>query len=146
MNNIAVKTLLKDIWFNFPTHITPPVVVVFLLGIFWRRGTATAATVTLAACIPLGVLGWILNEIISVYQIQFLYACGVMTIVSLLFFICVSLVTEKPSHEQVSSLTWTYDFWQFESRQLKKVPWYRDYRIQSAVLLAVALSIVFLWW
>jgi len=53
-------------------YITPPVVVIFGLGIFWRQGTATAATVTLAAGIPLGILGWVLNEIASVYQIQFL--------------------------------------------------------------------------
>jgi SSS family solute:Na+ symporter len=53
-------------------YITPPVVVIFGLGIFWRQGTATAATVTLAVGIPLGILGWGINEIASVYQIQFL--------------------------------------------------------------------------
>ena len=44
-------------------YITPPVVVVFILGIFWRRGTAAAATATLAVGIPSGVLGWIFNEV-----------------------------------------------------------------------------------
>jgi SSS family solute:Na+ symporter len=128
------------------SYITPPVVVVFMLGIFWRQGTATAATATLATGIPLGVLGWVLNEIIAVYQIQFLYACGLMTLVCSLIFIGTSFVSKKPAHEQVVSLTWSYDFWRSESEQLKKMPWYRDYRIQSAGLLITAFTIVAIWW
>jgi SSS family solute:Na+ symporter len=128
------------------SYITPPVVVVFFLGIFWRQGTATAATVTLATGIPLGVLGWGLNEIIAIYQIQFLYGCGLMTLVSILIFFGTSFVSEKPAREQVVSLTWNYDFWRSESKQLQKLPWYRDYRIQSMGLLAVALVIVAVWW
>jgi SSS family solute:Na+ symporter len=128
------------------SYITPPVVVVFFLGIFWRQGTATAATVTLATGIPLGVLGWIIIEIIAIYHIQFLYGCGLMTLVSILIFFGTSFVSEKPAREQVVSLTWNYDFWRSESKQLQKLPWYRDYRIQSMGLLAVALVIVAVWW
>ena len=128
------------------SYITPPVVVVFMLGIFWRQGTATAATVTLAVGIPIGVLGWVLNEIAAVYRIQFLYACGIMTLISSLIFVGTSLFSEKPSHRQVASLTWSIDFWRSESRQLEKSPWYLDYRVQSAGLLAAALTIVIFWW
>jgi len=128
------------------SYITPPVVVVFMLGIFWHRGTATAAEVTLTIGIPLGVIGWMLNEIVLVFQIQFLYACGLMTLVSILIYVSTSLVTKKPSPEQIVSLTWNYDFWRSESKQLRKLPWYRDYRIQSAGLLVTALAIVAIWW
>jgi SSS family solute:Na+ symporter len=127
-------------------YITPPVVVVFLLGILWRRGTATAATVTLAAGIPLGVLGWVINEIAMVFQIQFLYACGLMTLISSLVFTGTSFLSTGPSPDQVASLTWSRDFWLDESRRLKKMAWYRDYRVQSAGLLAAALATVAAWW
>lgn len=127
-------------------YITPPVVVLFMLGIFWHRGTAAAATVTLAAGIPLGISGWILNEIIVVYQIQFLYACGLMTLISGLIFVGTSLVTAKPSRRQVAALTWSRAYWRGESEQLKHLAWYRNYRYQSAGLLVSALIIVLAWW
>ena len=128
------------------SYITPPVVVLFTLGIFWRGGTAAAATATLAAGIPLGLLGWVINEIAAVYQIQFLYACGLMTLISAVIFIGTSLVTAKPSRRQVDALTWNSDFWRHESRHLEHLPWYRNYRYQSAGLLVVVLIIVFYWW
>jgi SSS family solute:Na+ symporter len=127
-------------------YITPPVVVVFLLGIFWRQGTAAAAAVTLATGIPIGVLGWILNEIDAVYKIQFLYACGLMTLSSTLIFFVTSLFSPKPFAGRVIPLTWSLDFWRTESRQLEKIAWYRDYRIQSAGVLAIALTILAIWW
>lgn len=127
-------------------YVTPPVVVVFALGIFWRRGTAAAATVTLAAGIPMGVLGWVLIEIEDVYQIQFLYACGLMTLVSCLIFVGASLVSTKPSPSRISSLCWSRGFWRAESRQLENLAWYRNYRFQSAGLLLTALLIVIAWW
>jgi SSS family solute:Na+ symporter len=128
------------------SYITPPVVVVFMLGIFWRQGTATAATVTLAAGIPIGLLGWSLNEIYAIYQIQFLYACGVMTLICIIIFVGISLISERPTFQRILSLTWSLDFWRSESRQLEKLPWYRDYRVQAAGLLAAALIIVAIWW
>jgi len=128
------------------SYITPPVVVLFVLGIFWRRGTAIAATLTLAVGIPAGLLGWIAIEIAAVYRIQYLYACGLMTMISSLIFVFTSLATGKPSARQVAALTWSPAFWRKESGQLGNLPWYRNYRWQSAGLLVVALIIVVAWW
>jgi solute:Na+ symporter, SSS family len=127
-------------------YITPPVVVVFILGIFWRRGTAAAATATLAVGIPAGVLGWVLNEIAAVFRIQFLYACGVMTLISSLVFIGASYATAIPSQRRIAAVTWSRAYWQEESGRLKNKAWYRNYRYQSAALLAVAFVIVAAWW
>lgn len=128
------------------SYITPPVVVVFVLGIFWRNGTAAAATVTLAVGIPLGVFGWTLNEIMDLYRVQFLYACGIMTVICGLLFLGTSFISRKPSSRKLLSLTWSRDYWQSESRQLKMTPWYRNYRVQSAGLLVLSLIIVGVWW
>jgi SSS family solute:Na+ symporter len=127
------------------SYITPPVVVLFILGIFWQRGTAAAATITLAVGIPIGLLGWVLNEIVKVYQIQFLYACGLMTLISGLIFTGTSLVTTKPSKRQVTPLTWSRTFWRLESEQLEDLAWYRNYRYQSVGLLTIAIVIVLNW-
>jgi len=127
-------------------YIVPPVVILFTLGVFWKRGTAAAATTTLAVGIPIGLLGWVFNEIAAVYQIQFLYACGLMTLVSGLLFVITSLFTTSPSSAQVTPLTWSRTFWQSESRQLADLPWYLNYRYQSIGLLAMAFIIVAAWW
>jgi solute:Na+ symporter, SSS family len=128
------------------SYVTPPVVVIFILGIFWRHGTAAAATTTLAVGIPIGIGGWILNEIADLYQIQFLYACGLMTVICSIVFVTTSFLSAKPSPDQVAAITWSSDHWRSESRQLATVAWYRNYRYQSVLLLAAALAIVAAWW
>jgi Na+/proline symporter len=128
------------------SYITPPVVVIFMLGIFWRRGTARAATATLALGIPIGLAGWVLNEIIAVFRIQYLYACGWMTLFSGLIFVSTSLFTAGPVKSKINGLTWSRAHWRRENEQLKQIPWYHDYRCQSAALLALALVIVVVWW
>jgi SSS family solute:Na+ symporter len=128
------------------SYITPPVVVIFMLGIFWRRGTAKAATATWALGIPLGLAGWVLNEILAVFRIQYLYACGWMTLLSGLIFMAISLLTTGPTQSEVSALTWSPAYWRRESEQLKRTAWYLDYRYQSAALLVLALGIVVAWW
>jgi solute:Na+ symporter, SSS family len=128
------------------SYITPPVVVIFMLGIFWRRGTAKAATTTLALGIPLGLAGWVLNEIIAVFRIQYLYACGWMTLFSGLIFVATSLLTAGPTQIEVSALTWSRAHWRRENKQLKHLRWYHNYRYQSAGLISLALVIVAAWW
>ncbi len=128
------------------SYITPPVVVIFLLGIFWPRGTPKAAFFTLVLGIPIGVLGWILNEILSVYEIQFLYACGVMTLLSSVIYVVTSLMGDKQAVEPPSSVIWSPDHWRAETEELATLPWYRNYRYQSAALLVVALVILVSWW
>lgn len=128
------------------SYITPPVVVLFMLGIFWRRGTAAAATATLAIGIPLGLTGWVLNEIAAVFRIQYLYACGWMTLVCGVIFVATSMLTPGPAGSEAGALIWSRTYWRRESVRLKSRPWYRDYRYQSAALLALALIIVAVWW
>ncbi len=128
------------------SYITPPVVVVFVLGIFWRRGTAAAATATLSSGILMGIAGWYLNEIQGFYQIQFLYACGLMTLLCGLVFIGASLITTRPPDEHVETLTWNTAYWQAESAELIKIKWYLNYRYQSVALMTLAAILLAAWW
>jgi SSS family solute:Na+ symporter len=128
------------------SYITPPVVVIFILGIFWRRGTATAATLTLSIGIPAGLFGWILIEVAAVWRFQFLYACGLMTLINFLIYMAASLMTANPAQPQIAGLTWSRAFFRRETRELNHLAWHRNYRYQSAGLLVAALIIVAAWW
>jgi SSS family solute:Na+ symporter len=138
------------------SYITPPVVVVFLGGIFWARGTPAAGFWTLAAGIPLGVLGWIGNEVLEVSDLQFLYAAGVMFVLSALLFVGVSLVTPAPAPERLRGLVWRPQARGDDESSGVAVaqegpgevapPWYLDFRALATGLLLAAGVLVVWWW
>lgn len=128
------------------SYIVPPVVVVFLLGIFWRRANRHGAFYTLAVGVPLGIAGFVANEVYQISSIQFLYAAGISFAVSCLILISVSLATSPPPEEKVEGLTWRRELWTSESRALEGTPAYRNYRYLSFVLLAVTAALVIWWW
>jgi len=94
--------------------LAPPITAVFLLGVFWRRGTKQAALATLIFGFLVGAASFVLDlpvfgteKIISHrLGIPFLMqAWWVFCLCSLLYFV-VSLVTPAPPAEQIEGLTW----------------------------------------
>ena len=156
----AVVMVVAVIWApqitNFPTlwqylqsalsYITPPVVVVFLGGIFWGRANGYGAFATLAVGVPVGALFFVLNEVIGVFEIQFLYASGISLVASCLILAGISLVTAAPPAEKTDELTWRPALWREETRELREKPWWQNYRYQSLLLLATTAAIVIWWW
>lgn len=127
-------------------YVTPSVVVVFVGGIFWARGNRQGAMAALLGGIPLGVAGWLANEVLGVWDLQFLYASGVMLGLAALLFVAVSLATAPPPAERTGDATWTPALWREEGRALAGKPWYANYRVQSAGLLALTAAVVAWWW
>ncbi|MGF1473844.1 MAG: sodium:solute symporter [Rubrobacteraceae bacterium] len=139
---------------NFPTlwqylqsvlaYVTPPIVAVFLLGIFWGRVNQYGAITTLAVGIPLGVVGFVLNEILGVFAIQFLYAAGISFATSLVLLTVVSLLSAPPPREQVEELTWRPALWREETEEVRGTPLWKNYRFLSIVLLISTVTIVYI--
>jgi SSS family solute:Na+ symporter len=158
LTTVAV-TLIAVIWSpqiqNFPSlwqylqsilsYVTPPVVAVFLLGIFWKRANANAAFVTFVAGVGLGLVFFILNEVMGVFAIHFLYAAGVSFVLSAALIVVISLVT-PPSGKEVAELTWNTGIWRKESEALAGVPWYQNYRYLAIFLLLTTAVIVVAFW
>jgi solute:Na+ symporter, SSS family len=128
------------------SYTVPPVVAVFLVGIFWRRANGVAAFVTLLGGILIGVVFFILNEIQGVFDLQFLYASGISFALSLAVLVGVSLMTTAPDYERVDELVWTPRLWREETRDLEGTPWWQNYRLQSVGLLALTAVIVGWFW
>ncbi|MGB3633099.1 MAG: hypothetical protein WA982_03580, partial [Rubrobacteraceae bacterium] len=128
------------------SYVVPPVVAVFLLGILWRRANRHGAFYTLAIGVPLGLAGFISNEVFSLISIQFLYAAGISFAGSCLLLAGVSLATAAPPREKVEGLTWRREIWTEESRALRGVPPYLNYRYLSLALLAATAGMVIWWW
>ena len=93
---------------NIYAYFAAPVAALFLLGIFWKRATSTAATVTFIA-------GFVFNEFVDrvLFKISplsdydsFYNRAAIVFFLSLGVLILVSLVTKKPDPAVVDEICW----------------------------------------
>jgi solute:Na+ symporter, SSS family len=127
---------------SFLGYVTMPVVIVLLGGIFWKRATSQAGFWTLATVFPLGLLGFFTGEIFELYDLQFLYATGVMVVLSIVAFVAISLVTPAPDPSTFEEVSFDRSTWGRETEELRGKPWYRNYRYLALALLVVTVAVV----
>lgn len=121
-------------------YITPPVVVIFVFGLLWQRANAAGALTGLIGGLGVGCIGWVANEILKMTSLHFLYAAGIVLLVSSGLLVATSLATAAPE-PATSELTWRP-----EDCSRAKSPWYRDPRFLSAVLLLLCAAMLYSWW
>ncbi len=133
---VARATTLFEYLQSSLAYLFPPVVAVFLLGLFWKRTSGTGALIGLVAG-HLFSLGWFLLQRFTdiVPPIHFLNLAGVFLLVSAVVVILASLATDPPTEEQVRKYTWSRRYVEQVTQVTKPFPWYKDYRWQSLVLL-----------
>jgi SSS family solute:Na+ symporter len=96
-------------------YVSPPIAVVFLLGIFWRRINGQGAIVSLLAGFVLGALRFILEVVYAgnlpggllgwFVGMNFLHFAVLMFVVCLVILVVVSLLTPAPASDKVAGLT-----------------------------------------
>lgn len=99
-------------------YLAPPITAVFLLGLFWTRVNATGANWALSIGFVLGMLKLTIQAtfgegkiespvfLAAVGDFNFLYATGVLFLISILVMIIVSLFTSIPPDEKIRGLTY----------------------------------------
>jgi solute:Na+ symporter, SSS family len=126
--------------------IAPPVVAVFLLGLFWKRANANGAFVSLIAGLVIAIFVF-LSEIYgwsdTINNIQFLNKAPLLLLICMAVHVGVSLATAKPSADKVENMTWSRKIFREETIELKGLPWYKNYRYLSIILLLLTAAIVF---
>jgi SSS family solute:Na+ symporter len=98
--------------------LSPPITVVFLWGILWRRGTKEASLCTLISGFLLGVGAFVLDLPVFGSEKIITHRWGIPFLMQAwwLFYICsviylfVSFITPAPDQESVEGLTWTHPF------------------------------------
>jgi len=131
---------------NVLSYIAPPIVAVFILGVFWKRANASGAFASLLAGLVLAVLLLLFNQVEWIQNIHFLYMGPILFIICSGIHISVSLVTKPPPLEKTSSFTWSRKMYTDETVKLKSSPWYYNYRILSLVLLVFTFIVVVIYW
>jgi len=121
-------------------YAVPPVVVLFLAGLLWRRASSLGAHLAIAVGMATGALLFLLGPVTHRIALHFLYVAPLILAASSLAMLVGSLV--RPATDDSPAL-WTTKNWKAESRALATVVWWRNYRVQSVALLALTAAVVF---
>ncbi|MEX0287736.1 MAG: sodium:solute symporter [Flavobacteriaceae bacterium] len=111
--------------------IVPPIAVIFLVGVFYKRGNKDGAYQTLI----LGTLGGVLLFALGqsgYWPLHYTYNVGIMVVVSAIIFILISRATPPPSEEKIALYTYRKEL---ITMGTENVVWYKDYRYQIVLLL-----------
>lgn len=101
-------------------YLAPPITAVFLLGLFWKRTNSAGATSALVVGFVLGMIKLTLQSffgaaegkasnpafLAAIGDFNFLYATGVLMLISVIVMIVVSLMTPAPAEEKTRGLTY----------------------------------------
>ncbi|MQP66749.1 sodium/solute symporter [Niveispirillum sp. SYP-B3756] len=143
----VVENLTDTLWQYLQAvlaYAVPPVVALFLAGIFWRRANVAGAR----AGVIVGLLagGWLFHgvQIAHSIQLHFLLAATLLFFISLAAVIVASLLTAPPPVEKTETLMWTRADYDAESTALAGRPLWQNYRVQAVALLAMTAVIVWL--
>lgn len=120
----------------------PPIIVLFTVGIFYKRGNGDGAFWTLIVGSAIGVLFFALS-VMELWSIHYTINIGIVVALCTLVFILVSKQTPAPDYDQI-------DPYLFKKSLINEgnenMPWYKDYRFHVAVMMLLfALSYV-VWW
>ena len=129
--------------------IAPPVASTFILGLFWKRASSTGSIVSLLFGLVAAVFtilsiqyGWVdwLNDMHFLHRTAYLFA------LCMLLHVVVSLFSAPPLADQVEQYTWKRPMFRAETRELRGVAWYKNYRVLAAILLIVTAIVVGMFW
>jgi SSS family solute:Na+ symporter len=126
--------------------ISPPVVAVFLLGLFSKRTTSAGAFTGLITGMLLGVFVVIAETLQTqwVIDIPFLFKAPIIFSICFVVTVFVSMMTEKPHVSKIENIVWNKELYTHETAAMKNLPWYQNYRVYSFILIVLTCIVVFL--
>ena len=127
---------------KIPMMFAPAITCVFLLGIFWRRGTKQAAMTTLIFNLVIGIIYLLVDipligskQIVTEeWQIPFMLAGAIFFGICVVIYVIVSLLTPRPTEAQLKNLCWEHPLESILSGAVKGVT---DPRIMAGILFVV---------
>jgi solute:Na+ symporter, SSS family len=142
------KSLLKY-YQEMLSMMAPPIVAAFILGVFWKRANSKGNFAGLMAGAVLGLGNLIYktatdNSIFG--DMHFLLTVPIYLLFSIVVMVVVSLLTEKPDYEKIKPYVWTKEEFRKETLELKNVPFYKNYRKLSYILIGLCAIVLILFW
>jgi SSS family solute:Na+ symporter len=123
-------------------YAVPPVVALFLLGMFWRGANADGAAAAMLLGSLAGLALFMINVVLHWTHFHFLYAAPILTVFDAAILVVVSLRSSAFLEASQEVSMWKLDFSRAERLRLQLEPWWRDYRFQAALLLVLTAAVV----
>ena len=130
-------------------YISPPVVAVFIVGLFYKRANANGGFYSLIlgyAIIILFIIFKYNNWVTEITSIHFLLQVPIFAAICMILNITISNLYPAPPAEKIEGMIWTPKIYTDETAELQLLPWYKNYRILSVILLILTAIIVIWFW
>ena len=127
------------------SYLGPPIVTIFILGLFWKRANAKGAFAGLVVGFLMAVFLIFFKDLTPLSQIHFLYAAPIVFAITATVVIVVSLLTAPDMSEARSRYVWTRSIFRQETIELRGVPWYKNFRVLSVIILVITLIFYIIW-
>jgi SSS family solute:Na+ symporter len=117
--------------------------------LFYKRANGNGAFFSLLISYALAIVFIILKSsdlAPAVTDIHFLLQVPILALICAVFNIIISNASAPPPAEKVDSMTWNIGIFRAETRELASLPWYKNYRILSLLLLLLTAFIVIWYW
>ena len=142
----GISDILYQYLQSVQSYLAPPIAAVFLLGVFSRRINGKGAFTAMVVGFILGILRIVLelvkNHLSGILYtfatINFLYFCILLFLFSIAVMVIVSLLTEKPSFEQLNGLTYATTV--AEDKEKSRATWSRFDVVLSLIVVAVVVT------
>ena len=127
-------------------YVTPSIVALFLVGMFWKGANAAGANVMLVLGTLASVAFFLGNIVFHAFHLHFLYVSPILFGFDCAILILFSLYFRHGENNQIEKLVWTKQFFHEESAHLKIQPPWKNYRILAAGLMVLTSAIVLRFW
>ncbi len=125
------------------SYTVPPVVAMFLGGIFSKKVNKTGAFSSLVAGLILGTAFFMSNEVFHWTNVHFLYIAPILFVACFIILFGVSYRSPEPVNEE---LIWSKEYYDKESVVLAKQVWFKNYRFLSIILAIITAVLVVSFW
>jgi SSS family solute:Na+ symporter len=123
-------------------YAVPPVVAVFLAGMFWRGANANGAVAAMTLGSLCGLALFVANGVLGWTHLHFLYAAPLLTGIDVVLIVGVSIMKPTPGAFAGDATMWRMNFRRVAGPGLKSTPVWQDYRYLAAALLALTAGVV----
>ncbi len=142
----GISDILYQYLQSVQSYLAPPIAAAFLLGVFSKRINGRGAFTAMAVGSIIAILRIVLeltkNHLSGILYtfatLNFLYFCILLFLFSVALMVIISLLTEKPSVEQLNGLTYATTV--AEDKAKSRATWNRFDVIMSLIVVAVILA------
>jgi len=117
----------------------PPIVALFVMGLFWKKANANGALWTIVIGGIITILSIVFNN--APWKPHFLYTASLHFFISCVAMVIGSLISSKPATAGEGTV-FSWASYREETLELNARPWYKNYRLHGLLLVGAVIIIL----